>query len=626
MMLSPFIWGKNGQALTPDQVAALREMADAQRGKMGDTSPVGHWTAGAARVVDALGGVLKERRADKAEAAGMAAADSYVADNPVLSSLIGGGGIPGGQAVGSMGGAAVGGFDFSPYLVDGATRDDAISGLNPEFRVGLGKMIASAPPEIQAQLKMMSAYRSPERQSQLWDAALKKYGSPEVARKWVAPPGKSNHNHGEAVDLRYLDPAAQKWAHENAGQFGLAFPLANEPWHIEPASARGGTPAGGSYGQPPQQDAGVIAALAKAAADPWVQKKYGPVIDALMGNEMKRQFAQYEQQLRQADPAYQQGLELGQLQLDAARNPVPKTPDPFTLSPGETRYDGTGQPIASGAPVDTPRPMTPEDRAAWGIPAEDTRPYAMVDGKPALIGGNGVTVNNNMDGGQTPFSKKLDENFAADASIWLQGGAAGVEKKLSQLDEAMKILESGENVTGAIGMLPESVRPFFNAQGTIAQENVAEVVQSSLRETLGAQFTEKEGERLIARAFNPLLSPAENAKRVRRLIEQTRKMAAAKQAMVDYAMENGTLRGYKGPRPDMSSLSDLMASDDEMAAPQGDTDLPVSGAMPRRQLGDPIDFSQMGAADLSKVDVSTLTDEQVAEMLRRYEQISGAGQ
>jgi hypothetical protein len=85
----------------------------------------------------------------------------------------------------------------------------------------------------------MSGFRSPERQAQLWQNALSKYGSPEAARKWVAPPGRSQHNHGNAVDLRYLNPQATAWAHENAARFGLNFPLSNENWHIEPVGARG---------------------------------------------------------------------------------------------------------------------------------------------------------------------------------------------------------------------------------------------------------------------------------------------------------------------------------------------------------------------------------------------------
>lgn len=147
-------------------------------------------------------------------------------------------------------------WEWSPYLVDGGTRADAMTGLDGGFNNSLAAMFAAAPPEIQSQLRIMSAYRSPERQAQLWDDALVKYGSPEAARKWVAPPGNSKHNHGQAVDLRFLGDDAQKWVHANAAQYGLAFPMAHEPWHIEPVGARGGHNHGGNAlagGQPAPQ-------------------------------------------------------------------------------------------------------------------------------------------------------------------------------------------------------------------------------------------------------------------------------------------------------------------------------------------------------------------------------------
>lgn len=126
------------------------------------------------------------------------------------------------------------------YAVGGATRPDSFTGLRPEFQSALANLFANAPPEVQNSLRVSSGYRSPGRQAELWEAALAKYGSPEVARKWVAPPGKSQHNHGQAVDLKYLSPDAQKWAHANAAAHGLAFPLSNENWHIELAGARDG--------------------------------------------------------------------------------------------------------------------------------------------------------------------------------------------------------------------------------------------------------------------------------------------------------------------------------------------------------------------------------------------------
>lgn len=217
-------------------------------------------------------------------------------------------------------------------------------------------------------------------------------------------------------------------------------------------------------------------------------------------------------------------------------------------------------------------------------PTDDMREYAAAKAQgfqgslQDWIVGNrkaGATNITNTVGGEglTPGWKKIDEGFADTYLGWNSGGFADSRKQIEQLGEAVKILESGENVTGKIGLLPDQLRPFFNEQGTIARENVEEVVQRSLREILGAQFTEKEGERLIARAFNPLLPPKENAKRVRRLLNTVGSMADAKQDMVDYFDQNGTLRGYKGSRPTASQISSLAdafgPTSEESGLPEG---------------------------------------------------------
>lgn len=93
-------------------------------------------------------------------------------------------------------------------------------------------------------LRPVSGFRDPARQTQLWQQALQRYGSPQAARRWVAPPGHSAHQTGRAIDfyigghnssdrvaqLRTL-PAYQ-WLVRNAARFGF-YPYANEPWHWE---------------------------------------------------------------------------------------------------------------------------------------------------------------------------------------------------------------------------------------------------------------------------------------------------------------------------------------------------------------------------------------------------------
>jgi hypothetical protein len=146
------------------------------------------------------------------------------------------------------------GFDWYKYAVGGAaSRPDSFSKLNPEYAARVAQMLSAADQELgQGSLKITSAYRSPDLQAKLYADAVKKYGSPEAARKWVAPPGKSKHNAGLAVDfaaaggglLRDPNSREAKWIKANAGRFGLDVPMSWEPWQVE--LPRNGVTSGGS--------------------------------------------------------------------------------------------------------------------------------------------------------------------------------------------------------------------------------------------------------------------------------------------------------------------------------------------------------------------------------------------
>lgn len=112
------------------------------------------------------------------------------------------------------------------------TKGDPYQGLDPAFAAAVKRMVAASG----GRLTLVSGYRSPQRQAQLYAAAIKKYGSAKAARKWVAPPGHSNHGRGVAYDLG----GDLKWAHANAAKFGLYFPMGHEPWHVELQGTRGG--------------------------------------------------------------------------------------------------------------------------------------------------------------------------------------------------------------------------------------------------------------------------------------------------------------------------------------------------------------------------------------------------
>jgi zinc D-Ala-D-Ala carboxypeptidase len=85
---------------------------------------------------------------------------------------------------------------------------------------------------------LTSGWRSPEFQQQLFDDAVARYGSADIASQYVASPQVSKHVVGKAVDV---GPAnADDWLIRNGGAFGLCQIYANEIWHFELASDHGG--------------------------------------------------------------------------------------------------------------------------------------------------------------------------------------------------------------------------------------------------------------------------------------------------------------------------------------------------------------------------------------------------
>lgn len=146
-------------------------------------------------------------------------------------------------------------FGGAPVATGMPATATVISGMDGAFSESLRRMMEAIPG-----ISISSGFRSTERQAALWAEALRKYGSEAEARKWVAPPGGSQHERGMAADLRYASPSVRGEAHRRAGEFGLTFPLRNENWHVEPIGGRNRAAATGNAA------ASSIAELERSAA------------------------------------------------------------------------------------------------------------------------------------------------------------------------------------------------------------------------------------------------------------------------------------------------------------------------------------------------------------------------
>jgi D-alanyl-D-alanine carboxypeptidase len=116
---------------------------------------------------------------------------------------------------------------------DAARVDDdipAVTRLEPELLAALRRAAGDAAIDG-VTVYVNSGWRSRAYQDQLFAEAVTKYGSAAKAARWVAPPGTSAHEKGEAVDIGHSD--ATSWLSWHGARYGLCQIYRNESWHFE---------------------------------------------------------------------------------------------------------------------------------------------------------------------------------------------------------------------------------------------------------------------------------------------------------------------------------------------------------------------------------------------------------
>lgn len=182
----PFLWGKGGKRMTPEEIERERKMAAALMGV--DFSPVGHWTQGLGRVAGNVLGGLREREADKAAAANTAESNSVLSallnPQPAGNELMSPGSevpVPGGtpSAVGGMPSASqIASILANPYL------DPSVKAAAQQF----GKR--AQPIEIAGKLvdpttyKVLGDFSTPEQSE--FERALAASGVQPGSPEWAA--------------------------------------------------------------------------------------------------------------------------------------------------------------------------------------------------------------------------------------------------------------------------------------------------------------------------------------------------------------------------------------------------------------------------------------------------------
>lgn len=343
-------------------------------------------------------------------------------------------------------------------------------------------------------------------------------GSEAAAARHILSAGTKGEA-AAAILNKFLRPAEEHRARREARYLGAGSPVVSTRGEAAPQMAQG---MGVSQsGMPPLQT------LYAAMASPWLSQEQRAVVQSMIA-----------QQEQSRDPMRRIQLETAQAQLEALRNPQPKkTDDILEYEYAQSRgYDGSLSDFI----------ISQRKAGATSI----------------NVGPNGETYNQPVTHGQ----KKVDEEFAKSYIEWTQGGGADMSAQIAQIESVADRLVSGkENLTGpVIGSLSDWLGAAVNPAAVDARQTVENVVQRNLRLILGGQFAQREGDQLIARAYNPRLGEEENARRLRRLAAAMRAAAEDKQSQVEYYEQNGTLTGWQGK---VWSIADFRAAMEGDTAP-----------------------------------------------------------
>lgn len=169
-------------------------------------------------------------------------------------------------------------------------------------------------------------------------------------------------------------------------------------------------------------------------------------------------------------------------------------------------------------------------------------------------GGDGI-------GKLSPAQRAADTAFGKEYNDFVAGGGiTTIQKNLADLDKAIEALEKspqGEITGKLIGLSDKAgTLSFTNPKAAEIKDIVGGVVQSNLRAVLGGQFAQKEGEALLARAYNPAQPQKDNLNRLKAIRQQIANTGQAKLQAVSEFEEKGTLKDFKASNVRAAQIED----------------------------------------------------------------------
>ena len=291
-MSVPFVWGSGGQQVDQRQIESRRALANALLMRSIDTSPVQHWTQGAARIAQAIAGMRQAQFADEDEKAGKQGLQASIAQ------MLGGEAAP--TQVASLTSAQT---PAAPRVAPDAATDVSAprpaqplanvqpmstGGMQDNMKTAMGEFV-QAFPEMQG--RITSGYRDQQRNAAVGGAS------------------GSRHLLGDAIDFSVagLPEARQQeianwWRQRGAGGFGY-YPHKGA-MHVDFGAQRAWGPnySRTSLGDTPQWFQSFAAMPANQQAAPVAPQAATPMAEKTLGAMVRNGLANQAAQAQASPP------------------------------------------------------------------------------------------------------------------------------------------------------------------------------------------------------------------------------------------------------------------------------------------------------------------------------------
>lgn len=147
----------------------------------------------------------------------------------------------------------------------------------------------------------------------------------------------------------------------------------------------------------------------------------------------------------------------------------------------------------------------------------------------------------------TPGLQALDRDYVKEYNDWTSNGKTQLAKNIERLENVKSVLEKRkDDVFGTSGRITGNLHDFFRSEESIRlRDDIHAAAVGALRATLGPQFTENEGKRIMDMAYNEKLSPEQNIEKINLAIKELRANEANNDRKAGHFEEFETLGGYK---------------------------------------------------------------------------------